>query len=47
MVHRRHREGREVAEVVSPSLREILMMETRHYLDNCGSVFCFVLFCFV
>ena len=24
------------------SLREILMVETRHYLDNCGSVFCFI-----
>lgn len=44
MVHPRHREGHEVAEVVSPSLREILMMDARHYLDNCGSVFCFVLF---
>ena len=42
MVHPRHSKGHEVAEIVSPSLREILMVETRHYLDNCGSVFCFI-----
>ena len=42
VLHPRHGEGHEAAGVALPSLREVLMVETRHYLDNCGSVFCFI-----